>query len=708
MTKEKEKKTRRGSRAGKQKRDKLQKPDAQIKKRKLKQKEKLDDNDSVIISAPIPPPKEPLPIAGHPTLNFTPASTSSTTHPERQQHQELQQPEDYWLVKPDLRHYLNSIEGTLQHQFGKSWNVAHEEAEDDEDKQLLLRNAFKEMKGSEKEIAGDAECSRILEALLDVVMDEELIQQTFEAFQKHFNDLAKHRIASHVMQKVIRLVEAIARRHDNLANSSFLNFCKVNVAPQAHTLVSDRYGTHVLRTIFSLLCGHQHLIVEAEHRKQQKFPRYNPMELKEGEESLQGPKSQQGPNGQPTTQLPVTPEYTSTFESLCSTMMQKLETSVLQVLAFDKVANPTLQLLLLSEKTSLPFLDKLFAMANWSTAIDGPRNDFLIELFRHPIGSRLAEKLIMNADGRVLRKLYMTYLSGHLMDLCQNSISNFVVQKYISRLITAKQLNKVIKELCEHFSTFFHSSRIGVCSALVSASARIGAHHQAMFDALVAATSTDPKESPQEFLKKILYRPVVEPTSVSRRMEGRKRKSNDIDEDIKERIHIQGAIIVESLIQFPNEYSQFVLAGYLNLPKAEAVAWAFDPTASRMLERLIRTEQIRYQSKQGIYSVFGDKYTQMAIDRSASHVVDSLFKLADIDKKQQIAANLSQNFTPISNSLYGRLVLRNLRIEEYRKSKADWTTRWNNLEKKKLSLNSFVDEITAAANAFKPTIRSVK
>ena len=77
---------------------------------------------------------------------------------------------------------------------------------------------------------------------------------------------------------------------------------------------------------------------------------------------------------------------------------------------------------------------------------------------------------------------------------------------------------------------------------------------------------------------------------------------------------------------------------------AEALSWAFDPTASRILERLLNAEQLPLDAKQKIYNVFEDKCTQLAIDKVGSHVVDALFRLADIDMKVCLSRLVLQEF----------------------------------------------------------------
>ncbi|TPX32653.1 hypothetical protein SmJEL517_g04285 [Synchytrium microbalum] len=672
MSGENVKKTRRGKRGGKQK--KAKEEIVQDRKRR-----KVEEEDNVVQD----PSNKPAPVtdtaASFPAVNFT-----STTAPTSDQ------PNDFWLVKPDLRHYLTSIERTIQQEFAENSEA------DDEDRQLLLNNAFKEMKDSEKEIAADAECSRILEAILDVSNDE-LIEATFVALQPNFMDLARHRIASHVLQKLITLLGKMGSRQDEPRPDVLLNFCKTFSA-DSYGLVADIYGTHVLRTLLAVLSGSIQELAEADHRKQRYPDRRHDDEANSS--SRDRSQARAGAIPQPSTGRSLVPkEFTEAFQTLCITMIEKFETIDLQKLVFDRVANPTLQLCLVNEHTSLPFLEKLFNISDWSTTIAGSQNAFLMELLKHPIGSRLVERLIMNADGKVLRKLYMTYLAGHLVDLCQDPISNFVVQKYIARLTTAKQLSKIVKELCERFTSLFNSNRIGVCASIISASARIGAHHKEIFDALVTAVSADPTTVPQEFLKKILY--------LSTTQHHDRRHPRGHHGELGPRMHIQGAMIVEGLIQFPYEYSQYVVSGFAGMSNDESVSWAFDATGSRILERLFRAEHLPADARASIFNVFKDKFTQMATDRCASHVIDTLFQLGDMELKQRMASNLLMNYTPVSTSLYGRLVLRNLRIEEFRRDKEAWKSRLRNFEKRKAHMNSFVDEMNsdAAKAPSAPTIR---
>jgi len=76
-------------------------------------------------------------------------------------------------------------------------------------------------------------------------------------------------------------------------------------------------------------------------------------------------------------------------------------------------------------------------------------------------------------------------------------------------------------------------------------------------------------------------------------------------------------------------------------------------------------------------------YHELALDKYGGHVVDKCWTVADLDMKERIAAELLDHEHSLSQSLYGRFILRNCKIDNFKRKREEWMERERGAQRKK-------------------------
>jgi nucleolar protein 9 len=112
-------------------------------------------------------------------------------------------------------------------------------------------------------------------------------------------------------------------------------------------------------------------------------------------------------------------------------------------------------------------------------------------------------------------------------------------------------------------------------------------------------------------------------------------------------------------------------------------SWTLDPVGSHVIEAFLTSPTVNLKVKRKILRSFLGKYHTMALDRFGGHTVDKCWAVSDIEMKEKIAQELLEHEHALSQSYYGKFILRNCKIDQFKRKKEEWVEREKGIERKK-------------------------
>ncbi|KAG0218462.1 armadillo-type protein [Mortierella sp. GBAus27b] len=587
----------------------------------------------------------------------------------------------FGFIDAEVQQYFKGVEKTLDEQ----------NFEAVEEMQLFLENVYTEVQGKELVLATDHSCSLVLEKLLRVSNDFQL-RVFFDKFNGNFLKLFTHRFASHVCQTLITLcadaVEREVKSHDTQskeeqkesqeengvllsAEELILNMCRQS-QEEFTALISDPFASHIIRVILHVLAGRA--VADDGTGKgnvrSKKSAKYN---------DANNNKLSAGPS-RPTRLVP--PSFKDMLSTITSTMMNGLSDSIVRSLAVHQVANPVLQLLLEvlakeDETTKDELVDKLLMDITKEEAPGHKNHDrdaYVETLLRDPVGSHLLEKIVQVASPALFQKFYTSYFRGRLAKLSFHPVANYVIQQFFVNVKTGLQLEMMIAEVVPEFENLLKFGRPGVLRAVVEACKNVDACHKDVIKGLCNAFHTQTSAERKNFMHVVLHMETLE--AYTERTSGQ-------DEFAKPKFHPQGAVILQLILQYPEEHSKIVIDSYFAQKDELMFSWTLDPVGSHVIEAFLTSPTINLKVKRKILRSFLGKYHTMALDRFGGHTVDKCWAVSDIEMKEKIAQELLEHEHALSQSYYGKFILRNCKIDQFKRKKEEWVEREKGIERKK-------------------------
>ncbi|KAI1321356.1 Nucleolar protein 9 [Mortierella claussenii] len=586
----------------------------------------------------------------------------------------------FGFIDPDVQQYFKGVEQTLD-------ELNFETAEE---QQLFLENVYTEVQGKELVLATDHSCSLVLEKLLRASNDFQL-RVFFDKFNGNFLKLFTHRFASHVCQTLITLcADAVERevksnelktkeerdvpQEDGVllsAENMILNMC-TQTQGEFTALISDPFASHIIRVILHVLAGRT---VGDDgtgkgNVRSKKSAKYN---------DANNSKTNNAGVFRPTRLVP--PSFKEMLRTITSTMMNGLSDSIVRSLAVHQVANPVLQLLLEvlakdDEMAKDQLVDKLLMDITHEEEPGVKNNDrdaYVETLLRDQVGSHLLEKIVQVASPGLFQKFYTLYFRSRLVKLSFHPIANYVIQQFFVHAKTPVQLEMMVTEVLPEFGNFLKFGRPGVIRAVVEACKNVGACHKDVIKGLCSAFHTNTPVERRDFMHVVLHMETYE-ALVERREQ---------QESTKPKFHPQGAVILQLLLQYPEEHSKIVVDSYFAQKEELMYAWTMDPVGSHVIEAFLTSPTLNLKVKRKILKSFLGKYHSMALDRYGGHTVDKCWAVSDIEMKEKIATELSEHEQALSQSFHGKFILRNCKIDQFKRKKEEWVEREKGIERKK-------------------------
>ncbi|KAH9950104.1 ARM repeat-containing protein [Amylocystis lapponica] len=398
-----------------------------------------------------------------------------------------------------------------------------EDVDPNEDRRLFFVAALTEMSEKEKQLATDPDCSAILERM-SYSMDDFVRRVFVDRLSGSFEQLLKHRFASHVCQTLLTVAsDTVSREARGIfppppessdagelrtMTQLVVDLCEVRtrhymlyplnrvhttqeLLPTFSTLIMDPFASHVIRALLVLLApdclaegdGPSGPSVRSKKSAAYKA-RQGPMKSVFADDSAQA-------HANAAKRVP--PAFPDAASAFVTALRTQLGESEVRALAANQVASPVLQMLLEVETgyglADAPdsLMDRalvgLITLSHEDPSAAPEASDYLATLLRDPTASHLLETLVRRAPDAVFGMLWTTYFRGRLAKLAAHPVANFVVAKALER-VHAEQLGEACAELDAAWTKIIKTSRTGVLRALVDRCAALRTHEGQIVEAI--------------------------------------------------------------------------------------------------------------------------------------------------------------------------------------------------------------------------------
>lgn len=487
--------------------------------------------------------------------------------------------------------------------------------------------------------------------------------------RRSFLDLVQHRFASHCCEALfiyaapvvtLELAEPQALQTPPSSNAdaiivSMENLFLYTLAElEKHIgfLMTERSASHVLRVLLVVISG-------------------APLESKNKSVVHSKRKEKIGISGSDRGRelilaKRVVPEsFSEALERLINTVASTLDTQNLRILATHPLGNPTLQLLLTLElshfgksraKDEKSMIHKLLPDDPIAEGTESAA--FINGLVYDPIGSRLLETIIENAPGKLFKTIYSEFFKERMGSLARNEIAGYVAGKILERL-GKDDLDEAMRQMVDHIPSLVERNRTAIIRTLIERCAARGVDTSLIKQQLEIAYS-----GPSGFeVTRILRLSDASPDDV---------KQNGRPEHSPEKLH--GSLLAQAMMSVEGPLGDLVFDSLAKLSADISVRLARDTTASRTLQAALKSAQASVIFRRKMIQQFYGHVGELALDPAASRVIDAIWDgtagLAFI--RERIAEELAENESALRESIVGRMVWHNWRMDLYKRRRVDW------------------------------------
>ncbi|KAJ7229049.1 armadillo-type protein [Mycena pura] len=661
----------------------------ELRKRGKKKKKETDWQPKQEEESVPPGPPQPVGSTGPSWIIQNPERTEDSFNPDT----------PFGYVDADVKAYFRTVDIQIrdwQDTAAESGNA--DDVDSNEERRMFFIAALTEMAGKEKQLASDPDCSLILERMSHS-MDDFVRRVFVDSLSGSYDVLVKHRFASHVCQTLFTVANhTISREQRGILPSVpegtdkgelptlsqlIVDVCE-ELFPHFTGLVTDPYASHVIRALLLLLSPNLVILHETAQ---------NSMRSKKSAnwKARQGPLKSvfKATSGKEDSAVVSTPpkSFTETARKFVELVRKELDDNETRALAANKVASPTLQMLLAVEAEQQMAQDTDSLMDRVSVGLVSfsrdnptgtfPASDYFTTLLRDPISSHLLETIVCKCPDAAFSILWATYFKGSLPRIALHPVANFVLAKALERVDVA-QLTDICVELHNTWGKMIQTSRTGVLRAVVDRCGSLKACSSEINEAIWAACQINTPDEQKLLVPCMLRLQTVQDFKATTRDSGsthvkeepkHKRDANGIDEP-----KIQGAVLLQSLLRLPEPFNQLVIQSLNSLSIEETLAIAKHPIGSRVLDAVLESPTVPMKVKRQFVLSFVGNYHLLVDDRIGSRVGDRCWAFSDTYLKEKIARSLFSQEQFLAGSYYGKFFARNLNLYLLQRRPEEWRT----------------------------------
>lgn len=435
-------------------------------------------------------------------------------------------------------------------------------------------------------------------------------------------------------------------------------------------LMTDRFASHTLRVLLLVLAGESLSTSSTKSLLQSK--RKENVVVQNGDVPVVD-------NAEDKIAVPGS--FTEALQKLMSGSIVGLDTNSLRALATHQLGNPTLQLLIKIELTHFGKQKAKDETSITRTLLpddpitpDSDSGAFINAIIYDPIGSHLVETIVEYAPGKMFKSLYKGLLKDRMASLARNEIAGYVVCKILERL-GKDELHEAHELVVPQIPSLLERHRFGVVKTLIQRCAVRQIDTQGVAIAISEAyQAADGGFDIKKMLKGDEEKSAVNGTAGETNGDSSHPSRRANVDSINNGAKLQGSLLAQQMILSPGPLSGLIFDGLISLSPQDLQNMASDTTASRTLQAAMTSFNASIISRRKLVQMFYGHIGEMALDRSASRVVDAIWEgthgLAFI--RERIAEELGENEPALRENPCGRAVWKNWKMDMYKRKRQEW------------------------------------
>lgn len=419
-------------------------------------------------------------------------------------------------------------------------------------------------------------------------------------------------------------------------------------------LMTDRFASHVLRVFLVVLSG---MPLEKQNNK-------STLQSKRKEKvSVVGADKAQEFS---LEQRAVPQSFYNALERAINKSIAGLDSDGLRTLAEHPTGNPTLQLLIQLElsvfgksrgKDEHSLIRKLLPDDPIAEGTESAA--FINGLVYSTVGSRLLETIIEHAPAKMFKAIYGEFFKERMGSLARNEIASYVAVKILERL-GKDDLDEAMRQIVEQIPSLVERNRTAILKTLIERCATRGVNTMPIKAQLETAYAGSNGFEVTRILR------LHEAPSDDGKPDNKNSSSHS------EKVH--GSLLAQAMMSVPGPLGDLIFDSLGKLGTPLCLKFARDSTASRTLQAALTSPNASVIFRRKFIQQFYGHVGELALDPAGSHVIDAIWEgthgLAFI--RERIAEELAENEASLRESLVGRAVWRNWRMDLYKRRRGDW------------------------------------
>ena len=300
-------------------------------------------------------------------------------------------------------------------------------------------------------------------------------------------------------------------------------------------------------------------------------------------------------------------------------------------------------------------------------------------LARDTMGSHIIEQVVLVSPAPIFEEAYSRFFKGSLLELCHNSISNYVIQAMIAAPHCSPAIvRQVFEELGPHLSDLISRRRSGVVAALMASCGRMGVCQKEACLALEKALMSSQQSwasglAPEKILAPaLLCLDSLATLSVHKASSGAGGGTGADDASHqKPRLSTLGCSILACLLGYGQGACRTFTDSVAALHGRDASTVASDPSGSRVIEALIEgtaPAKVKAMMMEGLKGGFG----RVAMTGAGSFVVEKCYSYGDGGVKESVVSELLAVKRELDSMHWGPSLLRKVGAEAYSRDPEQW------------------------------------
>lgn len=563
---------------------------------------------------------------------------------------------------------VSTSELTYFHQSEQTLNI--NSFPNEEVKQMFIKSVLEESQGKELKLVNNQICSKLIERLLLEAVDSAPSQQSYDdeeeeesnvlskailqfskAFKGNFVNLSKQKYASHVLESfIIQLASLIESELINsnvgVSEETFaaMMIDIVNeILPSINDLMADKYGSHVIRLILLILGGKElpsnYSSISILRSKKSKIAR-KMIEIKSNASSER------------SFQIPT--NFKNELKPIIDAILSNKDTKKLRELAIDPICSPVIQLLIQLEglvDKSKPFWSMIFNS-------DSSEGAFVEYLLSDSIGSHFFQSAIQQQKVKNIERLYSTYIKDKIVKISKRENNGVFVVMSIMEKLKPEDQKAILDQLVPILNELIVNN-LDIGLKIIECSQKNGDYLKK--EIIEKFLDFFTKGSEEGLLENVLK--LKSSTMMSAK-----------DDEWPTSLERRNSIFLENLMDYDSKIYMEVFNNLLDLPNDILTKFAKHSVFSHILEKLVENVSLDVLDKK----VLLQKITPMADDwachATASHVVDKLWGFTNGLNmfKERIARKLFDSQHLLKQTIYGKKVWQNWKMELYVRKFGEW------------------------------------